>query len=221
MRCFCASVPKTTTGFRPKMFMCTAERPDMPAPDPAMACIMMRGLGDAEARAAVRLRDADAQPAVPGERLMEIGRKAADLVLLQPILGVKAARRPSGWPRESRDVRGMIEGRAHATSAAMGGGLQAPGRGASPNIANSCVLEVYEQRRRAGEGQGQRELAENRAGWASASRKPAVRSACRGRHRRYREVPAMADGIFGLNRWWSSAAGAEDGACRPVQGGGW
>ena len=39
-RCFCSSVPNITTGWRPKMFMCTAEAPDMPAPDSAMACIM-------------------------------------------------------------------------------------------------------------------------------------------------------------------------------------
>ena len=40
MRCFCSSVPNTTTGLRPKMFMCTAEAPDKPAPDSAMVCIM-------------------------------------------------------------------------------------------------------------------------------------------------------------------------------------
>jgi hypothetical protein len=30
---FCSSVPNTTTGFRPKMLMCIADAPDMPAPD--------------------------------------------------------------------------------------------------------------------------------------------------------------------------------------------
>ena len=40
MRFFCSSVPNTTTGFRPKMFMCTAEAPEKPAPDSAIACIM-------------------------------------------------------------------------------------------------------------------------------------------------------------------------------------
>ena len=41
MRFFCASVPKSTTGFNPKMFRCTAEAPDMPAPDSLIACIMI------------------------------------------------------------------------------------------------------------------------------------------------------------------------------------
>jgi hypothetical protein len=40
MRRFCSSVPNLTTGLRPKMFMCTADAPDMPAPDWAIACIM-------------------------------------------------------------------------------------------------------------------------------------------------------------------------------------
>ncbi|MCY1510717.1 hypothetical protein D9M68_451050 [compost metagenome] len=40
IRCFCSSLPNTTTGLRPKMFMCTAEAPLMPAPDSAMACII-------------------------------------------------------------------------------------------------------------------------------------------------------------------------------------
>src|SRR3954469_11548981 len=40
MRRFCSSVPKTTTGLRPKMFMCTVEAPEKPAPDSAIACII-------------------------------------------------------------------------------------------------------------------------------------------------------------------------------------
>ncbi len=40
-RRFCSSVPNTTTGLRPKMFMCTAEAPEKAAPDSAMVCIMM------------------------------------------------------------------------------------------------------------------------------------------------------------------------------------
>ena len=40
-RFFCSSLPNTTTGFRPKMFMCTAEAPEKPAPDSAIACIMI------------------------------------------------------------------------------------------------------------------------------------------------------------------------------------
>jgi hypothetical protein len=39
-RFFCSSVPYTTTGLSPKMFMCTAEAPEKPAPDSAMVCIM-------------------------------------------------------------------------------------------------------------------------------------------------------------------------------------
>ena len=38
-RCFCSSVPKTTTGCSPKMFMWIAEAPLNPAPDSATACI--------------------------------------------------------------------------------------------------------------------------------------------------------------------------------------
>jgi predicted nucleic acid-binding protein len=40
MRCFCAAVPKTATGWGPKIFTCTAETPAMPAPDEAMRCII-------------------------------------------------------------------------------------------------------------------------------------------------------------------------------------
>ena len=40
MRFFCSLLPNTTTGFRPKMFMCTAEAPENPAPDSAIACII-------------------------------------------------------------------------------------------------------------------------------------------------------------------------------------
>ena len=40
MRFFCSGVPNTTTGFKPKMFMCTADAPEKPAPDSAMACII-------------------------------------------------------------------------------------------------------------------------------------------------------------------------------------
>ena len=39
MRRFCSSVPNTTTGLRPKMFMCTVEAPENPAPDSAIACM--------------------------------------------------------------------------------------------------------------------------------------------------------------------------------------
>ena len=39
-RAFCSSLPNTTTGLRPKMFMCSAEAPENAAPDSAMACII-------------------------------------------------------------------------------------------------------------------------------------------------------------------------------------
>jgi len=39
-RFFCSSVPNTTTGCRPKMFMCTADAPDRPAPVAEMVCII-------------------------------------------------------------------------------------------------------------------------------------------------------------------------------------
>ena len=38
-RRFCSSVPKTTTGCNPKMFMWIAEAPLNPAPDSETACI--------------------------------------------------------------------------------------------------------------------------------------------------------------------------------------
>ena len=41
MRRRCSSVPNTTTGLSPNTFICTAEAPDMPAPDSAMVRIMI------------------------------------------------------------------------------------------------------------------------------------------------------------------------------------
>ena len=41
MRVHCSSVPNTTTGLSPNTFMCTAEAPDMPAPDSAIVRIMI------------------------------------------------------------------------------------------------------------------------------------------------------------------------------------
>ena len=40
IRRFCSSVPYTTTGLSPKIFMCTADAPEKPAPDAAMVCII-------------------------------------------------------------------------------------------------------------------------------------------------------------------------------------
>ena len=41
IRRHCSSVPNTTTGLSPNTFMCTAEAPDMPAPDSAIVRIMI------------------------------------------------------------------------------------------------------------------------------------------------------------------------------------
>jgi hypothetical protein len=41
MRRCCSAVPNLTTGLSPKMFMCSAEAPESPAPDAATACIMI------------------------------------------------------------------------------------------------------------------------------------------------------------------------------------
>ena len=41
MRVHCSLVPNTTTGLSPNTFMCTAEAPDMPAPDSAIVRIMI------------------------------------------------------------------------------------------------------------------------------------------------------------------------------------
>src|SRR5579883_73706 len=49
------------------------------------------GFGDAEPRAAIFLGNADAEPAVLGDRLMKIEREAAFSVALQPIFIVEAA----------------------------------------------------------------------------------------------------------------------------------
>ena len=68
------------------MFMCTAEAPEKPAPDSAIACIITAASCDAEARAAELLRHGDAEPAVLGDRLVEVGREAALVVALQPVL---------------------------------------------------------------------------------------------------------------------------------------
>jgi hypothetical protein len=88
-RRFCSSLPNTTTGLSPKMFMCTADAPDMPAPDCAIACIMIA--------ASVTPRPAppycsgirNPEPPVAGERLMKIQREAACRVLLQPVIGIE------------------------------------------------------------------------------------------------------------------------------------
>jgi hypothetical protein len=38
--CLCSSLPNISTGFKPKIFICKAEAPLIPAPDSATACII-------------------------------------------------------------------------------------------------------------------------------------------------------------------------------------
>ena len=89
-RCFCSAVPNTTTGFNPKMFICTADAPEKPAPDSLMACIKQRCLGDAKTGAAELLWHGDAEPAGLRDGAVELLGEAAIAVALQPILRVEA-----------------------------------------------------------------------------------------------------------------------------------
>ena len=57
----------------------------MPAPDSGNRPHHDRGVGDPQARTAILLGDADAEPAGIGQRAVEVGGIAALLVLLQPI----------------------------------------------------------------------------------------------------------------------------------------
>ena len=41
MRPHCSGVPNTTTGFSPNTFICTADAPDIPAPDSEIVRIMI------------------------------------------------------------------------------------------------------------------------------------------------------------------------------------
>ena len=91
-RRFCSSVPKTTTGCSPKMFMWIAEAPLNPAPDCGDRLHQDRRLGDAEPAAAIFLRHRDAEPAGLGHRLVKLVRKAALGVLLQPVIVAEALR---------------------------------------------------------------------------------------------------------------------------------
>ena len=93
-RRFCSSVPNTTTGCSPKMFMWIAEAPESPAPVRGDRLHHQRRLGDAEARAAVRLRHGDAEPAGVGERAVEVVGEAALAVLAQPVVGVERRAEP-------------------------------------------------------------------------------------------------------------------------------
>ena len=79
MRRICSSVPNTTTGLSPNTLMCTAEAPDMPAPDSAMVRIMIAASVMPRPGAAIFLGDADAEPAGVGQRLVEIGGKPPSL----------------------------------------------------------------------------------------------------------------------------------------------
>ena len=83
------------------MFMCTADAPENPAPDSADGLHHQRGFGDPQPRAAVVLRHRDAQPAGLRDRPVEILRKTAFPVALEPVLRIEARAQASrsrrGW----------------------------------------------------------------------------------------------------------------------------
>ena len=91
MRRFCASVPNTTTGFRPKMLRWMAEAPDMQAPEFGHRLHQEGRLGDAETGAAVFLRHGDAEPVAFGHGGKERIREGRGPVALQPVGVVEAA----------------------------------------------------------------------------------------------------------------------------------
>ena len=72
------------------MFMCTADAPDMPAPDAAMVCIISAASVMPRPAPPYCLGHRDAEPAVARERLVKIGGKAAVGVLAQPVIGIEA-----------------------------------------------------------------------------------------------------------------------------------
>ena len=89
MRCFCSALPNTTTGLSPKMFMCSAEAPDIPAPDCAIVCIISAASVTPRPEPPYCSGNADAEPAGVRERTMEVVREAALAVLGEPIVGVE------------------------------------------------------------------------------------------------------------------------------------
>ena len=91
MRRRCSSVPNTTTGLSPNTFMWTADAPDMPAPDSEIVRIMIAA--SVMPRPEPPYSSGMQMPSQPAsrQRLVEVGGKAALLVLLQPI-GVVEAR---------------------------------------------------------------------------------------------------------------------------------
>ena len=65
--------------------MCTADAPGHAGAGFGDRAHHDRGFGDAETGAAIGFRHADAEPAGIGQRLVEIVRKAALAILLQPV----------------------------------------------------------------------------------------------------------------------------------------
>jgi hypothetical protein len=69
------------------MFMCTAGQA---RPRFGNGLHHQSGLGDAKTGAAIRLRDADAEPSVIGKGAVEVLREAAVVVLGEPVVVAKA-----------------------------------------------------------------------------------------------------------------------------------
>ena len=86
MRFFCSSLPNTTTGLSPKMFMCSAEAPDKPAPDSAMACII--SAASVTPRPAPPYSSGMQTPSQPSSRegAVEVVREPAVAVLGEPVV---------------------------------------------------------------------------------------------------------------------------------------
>ena len=85
----CASLPCFTMTRGAKMEICTAEAPDMPAPDSADRLHGQRRLGDAEPGPAIFLRHGGADPAAGSEGGDELAGKFPVPVARQPIAVVE------------------------------------------------------------------------------------------------------------------------------------
>ena len=149
MRFFCSSLPNTTTGLSPKMFMCTAEAPLMQAPDCGDRAHQHRGLRDAEAGAAIGLRHGDAEQARLGDRAVEVFREFGAPVLLQPIGIVEAGGEPLGERHAPRAGCGVSEKSMGSTSWAAKASTRA-GRanGLNRSLPHGAQLPKLLQRKR-------------------------------------------------------------------------
>ena len=91
MRRFCSSVPKTTTGFSPKMFMCNADAPDMPAPLSLTARISTAASARPRPEPPCSGGMQMTEPAAVGHGAIQLFGETAVAVLAQPILVVEGA----------------------------------------------------------------------------------------------------------------------------------